>query len=1466
MSEKKTTNQDIAIVGMSIFSPAGDSVEEFWQGISEGKDFITDAPSDVIDPYHFEGTPNGVDRFYCKRGGFSNAFKVDPLRYGILPVAANGIEPDQLISMAGAEQALADAGVFEKNISLKKGSIIIGKGNFSGVVPLRSLEIIRMSRQFTSILKSTLPELKDEDLEKVKEAYQSKQGRYQADMAIGTMPNLVASLVANKFDLQGPAYTIDAACASGIVAINHSMELLRSGECDIAVAGGMHSAHSAMFWGAFDMLGAMSRKQKIAPFSEDADGLLIGQGGGFVVLKTLKKAEEDGDRIYAVIKESAICSDGAGTHVTVTSVEGQVRVLEKAWEKSGMNPEELGYIEAHGTATVVGDKTEIKTLKTFFGDNTHNRAYVGSVKSNIGHAMPAAGMIGVIKAALSLYHKKIPPTLHCENPLPEMFESRFMPPQKLLDWDESGLPLVAGVNAFGFGGINAHAILTAYEAPKDAKPQKKKPYFGEALMISAKNNEELIEKIKRGDYTNTGGNYRLVLFTPTKDRIERAISIIEKGKTWHGRFDIWYSNSSMLLNGGKIAFMFPGFNPDWESESQSLSDNFDLPDIEAFVRSMDINKEETAEKFINSLAINKKTDKAAILVDYINFLTKHSLDKLDINADMYLGHSIGEWQAVRYAGMVEGNGNKMVEAMRDWDELVNYPLIAVSGIGLEQAQKWCNEISELYMANDNCPNQVLFSGTQEACEKLCSFLELEKIFYTTMPFSGGWHTPLIMESMDKNDKFLEYIKVKKGTVPVWSSATLECVPHEKEKYVKLVSEQLFKPVYFRGLIEKLYKEENARIFIQIGRGPLTNFVEDTLKEKEFGAVEANVSTRDGADQLRRVQALLFVEGKEVNPTFLGVKSIYQVENNLMIIPRGAPNVVADLPELKEAVENSYGEVGLAILSESSKNTGNQMPIPTMLQDNIRDAVKVQKEIEQLFEKHVLGSGRKGRAVVQNPTVIKPKETQNMQPFEESLSLHFEDHPYLVDHSIVRQPKWWDNQEDLNLVVPFTMTIELLSEIAKKRMPDKKLVKIRNVAAYQWIGLEKPFDEKVTGKWISENTISLQLGTYAKAEFVFADEWPAQPKEYNGPIDIGESIMEPYTSEKFYDLFSFHGPQYHSCKEVSKVSSRGMLTSAEKKEGKGSLLDIMGQQLGLFLHLTTKKNTISFPVRLKELTLYEDIFDQEGEFEHTLQITRMTESVIAGNMILKRGGKVWSVAKDFVCQRFENQLPVWYVILKPQKNILAEQIEPGVFMFNNTNQENILALLSKRYLNEQDRQLSESLDSAQLQRQFLISRIALKDAVRHYVAENKEDMMYPIEIFSEHDDQGKPVVKGHKLSRDKIDDQHVSIAHKGNIGVAMVANHTVGIDIESIEEKNADFLNAAFTEKERAILQELGNQTENIIRFWVAKEASAKKAGTGFKGQPQKFEVTKVENNLVYVNNDCVKTSVIEGKYVLGWTI
>ncbi|MDR1184806.1 MAG: acyltransferase domain-containing protein [Coriobacteriales bacterium] len=1307
---------------------------------------------------------------------------------------------------------------------------------------------------------------------KVRKAYQARQGRYQADMAIGTMPNLVASLVANRFDMHGPAYTVDAACSSGILAINHSIALLRSGQCDIAVAGGMHTGQSAMFWSAFDMMGAMSRREQIAPFSVDADGLLVGQGGGFVVLKTLRKAREDEDRIYAVIKDTAISSDGAGSHVTVTSVAGQVRVLKQAWEHADMDPEKIGYIEAHGTATPVGDRTEIATLKEFFGDNTHSPALVGSVKSNIGHTMPAAGMIGVIKTALALYHRKIPPTLHCEKPLPAMYESRFLPSQELTDWDEERYPLVAGVNAFGFGGINAHAIMTPYEPPVGAPPQPKPlPWLGEALMISAPNKDALITKLKSGNYTNTGGDYRIVVFSPHEDRIKKAIAIVEKDKPWRGRMDIWFSNQALLANGGKVVFMCPGFGPEAEVETDSISERFGLPFIE------------------NKSAAQDDWDvMQAILRDYLaSRLCKDALEKLGVVPDMYTGHSVGEWSAARFAQMLDDDGNQTYWSLARLEIPAQYPLVAISGIDCETAERWCAEIPDLYLASDNCPSQVLLCGKQDAIDTLIERLKEERLFHTLLPYKSGFHTPLMPDNSESQN-ILDTVDIHEGFVPVWSSTTLEPVPSDKAAYAELIKTQLKRPVYFRGLIEKLYAEQNARVFVQIGIGALASFVEDTLKERQFSVIASCVTERSSADQLRRVLAALFIEGREVDAAYLGVKLQYRGDHDLIILPRGAPLLITELPEFTEAVRTQQSAVGLRLLpDEDDVATGD--PFLAVASANMQEAVRTQNEVLHLFKRSPRGTAAKTRvdtgvvvaaggiadrvAAADATSIADGAYTTGVaaggttlpSDFTEPLHLVFEDHPYLIDHSIVRQPEGWEFAEDLNLVVPFTMTMELLAEIAKKYASGRKLIRIGKVIAYRWISLEMPFEGIIKGTWKGHDLLELSLEGYAKAEITFGEDWPEPPAEYTGVIDIGEKTMESPSAAELYDRYAFHGPQYQSSTKMIKVASRGLASYAEQREGKGSLLDIMGQQLGLFLHLTQTVNTISFPVRLKELNFYADIFDQEGLFEHTMLITRLTDSSITADMVLTRDGKIWSVARDFVCQRFENPIPVWHVMLKPQHNKLAEEVAPGVYHYANNSQGNILALLSKRYLNSVDRDEEQRLGSASLIREHLISRIALKDAVRDFARRNADELLYPIEIFCSHDEKGRPFVYGHGRAAELVDGICVSLAHKGDEAIAIAAREPVGIDLEKIEEKSEGFWEAAFTKRERELLATLP-RPEGAIRFWVAKEACAKKAGTGLEGNPQRFEVSALDGDMLFVGDQKVWTMQVGEEYIAGWTL
>jgi phosphopantetheinyl transferase (holo-ACP synthase) len=461
-----------------------------------------------------------------------------------------------------------------------------------------------------------------------------------------------------------------------------------------------------------------------------------------------------------------------------------------------------------------------------------------------------------------------------------------------------------------------------------------------------------------------------------------------------------------------------------------------------------------------------------------------------------------------------------------------------------------------------------------------------------------------------------------------------------------------------------------------------------------------------------------------------------------------------------------------------------------------------------------------------------------------------------------------------------MTIELLADVAKNhapKAPTDKLVRIGNVAAYQWIAVENPIELSVKGVWKARDTLELELVGYAKMEFSFAEEWPTPPEGYIGDIDIGEDIMPPMSAEELYERFAFHGPQYHSALKTLHIAARGLKAIAGKTAGKGSLLDVMGQQLGLFLHLTQTENVISFPIKLRELNFYADYTDQSGVFDHTLIITRLTETAITGDMVLKREGKPWAIARDFVCQRFVSEPIIWQTVLRPGRHKIATEIAPGVYHGEDKYRANLIGLLEKRYLDLEDLIKYRTQTHGSQKRSVLLSRIAIKDAVRDYLRPEGGDMLYPVQINLRHDELGKPYVQGFEgldeTERARLDALCVSLSHKDNHAVAIVAERPVGIDVEKIEEKTDGFIKTAFTEGERAILQSITRrqdsrpEPEDVIRFWVAKEAASKKAGTGLTGDPGRYEVLEAaREGDIRVGGDLIRTIKIGEGYIAGWTI
>jgi 3-oxoacyl-(acyl-carrier-protein) synthase/phosphopantetheinyl transferase/malonyl CoA-acyl carrier protein transacylase len=1407
---------DVAIIGMSCIFPGAKDMQAFWENIINRVDSTQEVPADRIDPVHFDKAVSGVDRFYCNRGGFIPDHQFDPQRFGILPLAVEGTEPDHLLTLDLVHQALADASVFEKKYSLDKTGIIIGKGNYVGPGATRAIEIVRTGEQISSVLKDLMPQLTDAEIEKVKHEFQLRKGRFSADTAMGLIPNLVASLVANRLNLGGLAFTLDAACASSLIAVDHGVQELNSGRCDMIIAGGVHLGQNAAFWSIFSQLGALSKQEKIKPFDQNADGLIIGEGCGFVVLKRLEDAIRDQDKIYSVIKGVGISSDGSGTSVMSPSVKGQLKAISEAWKNAELKSKDIGYLEAHGTGTPLGDKTEVETLKQFFGQDADlPKAGIGSVKSNIGHAMPAAGIAGLIKSSLALYHGIIPPTLHCDEPVAQLAETRFSAVQKAIDWNQSGLPKLAAVNAFGFGGINAHVVLTAYDTPKK----------DEVLVIARPSHEALIESLENGDYSIGDGNFRLVLFNPSSERIKKALKIVAKNSPWRNKQDIWYTNAPLLANDGKIAFVFPGLDGLAGGEIKSVADYFNI-----------------------SIDENEKQD--GLLSEALNILNKSSvldqaLKQLGIKSDMNAGHSLGEWLAARSSELAEESSvmNLLNVLNPETFELKDSRFIAV-GCGLDILQPIIESIPDLYLSNDNCPQQVILCGSKIALDELAPILKVKQIFHQVLPFQSGFHSPFVADKLGLILEGMQDMQFRKTTTPLWSATTLETYPEGFEAIRQLSAEHLIKPVRFRELTEKLYAE-GARIFIQVGSGGLVGFIDDTLRGKEISTISANVPIRSGITQLQRVLAALFIEGKEIGLNYLGnIKSTPPQKNKGIKLELGSP-IIHNLQTLKGLT------IKQAQPTPSKTFVEAKHPVLQAFNENVMEMINMQSEMIGLFENAALQ--------VDQPSNWAPAKRIKpvRQPFSQKLDVSLENCPYLIDHSLLRQPKGWPTVEDMDPVIPMTMIFEVFAEIANAQSPEEKVQKIMNMRVFQWMNVVKPFQETVTGEWKDEQSVYLNLERFANAEVQLATQLSAVP---NRTFDIGKLLDIDRTSAQIYDAHMFHGPDYQGIKKLTAVGEKGITGIIEASGGKGSLLDNAGQLFGLWLQLTLEKDRIAFPVKIQEIEFFGDMADQKGQFECTCVLTEINDEFATADIVMKRDGITWLIISGWQNRRLEIDEPLWNVSMSPLHNRLSEEVAPGVFLFGNAYSRVVSwDFILKRYFNQTEKKHHQNL-LPNKRRTWMISRVAAKDAVRNLLNTQKNQACYPItfEIYS--DEFRKPYVKG-----GLTDNINISIAHKGTdaVGIARF-NEPVGIDIEHIEERSAGFFDLVFNDHEMALL-ESRDKVEWATRFWVAKEAYGKYLGKGLQGNPKAYTVEVINGEELRINNITIKT-IKHKNYIIGWTL
>ncbi len=454
---------DIAVIGISGQFPGAENIDEFWDNLVNGTCSVGEITRWDMNALYNQ-VPKAPNKINSKWGGLLNNIDCfDPLFFELSPRQAEFMEPRQRLFLQEAWRALEDAAYSRKQLEGKKCGVFVGcEGG-------------------TDYFK----DLKRESM--------------NAYAFLGNSNSILASRIAYFLDLQGPSVTIDTACSSSLVAIHLACESIKTGSCDIAIAGGVNIMTSPEAYIFLTNMGMLSPEGKCKAFDDTADGFVPGEAVCALILKPLAKALEDSDHIYGVIKGSAVNQDGKTNGITAPSTISQARLEEEVYKTCGINPETISYVEAHGTGTKLGDPIEIEALKVSFGAYTNKRQFcaIGSVKSNIGHTAAASGAVGLIKILLGMKYRQIPATLHCkkENEQIDFEGSPFYVATQLKPWEPlEGCPRRAALNSFGHSGTNCHMVIEEAPVSRTAKLDKPLPYY--LITFSGRTEEALNQRIK----------------------------------------------------------------------------------------------------------------------------------------------------------------------------------------------------------------------------------------------------------------------------------------------------------------------------------------------------------------------------------------------------------------------------------------------------------------------------------------------------------------------------------------------------------------------------------------------------------------------------------------------------------------------------------------------------------------------------------------------------------------------------------------------------------------------------------------------------------------------------------------------------------------------------------------------------------------------------------------------------------
>ncbi|MCE0505819.1 acyltransferase domain-containing protein [Roseivivax sp. GX 12232] len=978
---------DIAIVGMAGMFPGAGDIHRYWANICAKLDFVGDPPPDW-EAARYLGA-EGPSKIPTARGGYlGEAFAADPVDLGVMPSSVDGSEPDQFVALRIAQAALEDAR--QGQINAERTGVIVGHSTYlhrGNAAVVQHGVVLDQTRE---LLGQLMPWADPATLDRVRAEMARRLPPFNADIAPGLVPNVLSGRIANRLNLNGPNYILDAACSSSILAVNAAMIELRAGRSDMMIAGGVNASIPAEVYMVFNQLGALSGAGHVRPFAEGGDGTLLGEGLGLLVLKRRAEAEAAGDRIYAILKGAGQSSDGKGSGLLAPRLEGERLAIERAIADAGSAETPPGLIEAHGTGIPLGDRTEIGALSHVLGARAPSglpTTAIGSVKSMIGHCIPAAGAAGLIKTALALYHKTLPPTLGDkvragigieETPIYVNTETRpwIAPP---------GAPRRAAVNAFGFGGVNSHAVLEEAEpeeAPLRAFGATPANWARELVVLAAPDlpalaaaARHLAERVSLRDDASLAqiaayaaaqagqageGPCRLAVIAESRaDLLEKLAKAAERFEAGKGSFRI---KSGVIASdaplGGRMAFVFPGEGAQYQGmlgevltafpEARAWFDFWDglfpsretPPSASVFPPPTTLSDKLRTRLADKLFGLEFGSESVFIAAQALMAVT----GRLGLSPDLVVGHSSGEHSALAAAGVFGATAStedratfagriRSLNRLYQEIEAAGGPgqgaLLTVGGVPRARLLALTEADPEVHLALDNCEHQAVLFGSRARMEAVAEELRPEGGMTAFLPFDRPYHTPLFAEIAEKVAGVYAEMDFAPPRLPVYSCASAAPMPEDPDAIRAAAAGQWAARVRFTETVEALYAD-GVRLFVEIGPSSnLTGFIEDTLKGREAQAVALDSRRRGGLGHLLQALGRIWCAGRALDAGAMFAGRDLAPLDLSEDPPKRRPRVIDNTLAVVRLPEEVAGEIAAALGQDAAAALGAEglAPMP-----------------------------------------------------------------------------------------------------------------------------------------------------------------------------------------------------------------------------------------------------------------------------------------------------------------------------------------------------------------------------------------------------------------------------------------------------------------------------------------------------------------------------------------------------------